>query len=106
MDLATVSESSEADFRRYVLREQRLANCGLLGRSPTVPENSSESSGELSRRPNLAWLLERSRLDEEPDPALLRFDRDDHWKLPASKLPERLDLFVGRPSVSASFAPS
>jgi len=33
-------------------------------------------------------------------------DRDDHWKLPAKKLPERLALLDGRPSLSASFAPS
>lgn len=33
-------------------------------------------------------------------------DRDDHWKLPARKLPERLALFMARASVSASFAPS
>jgi hypothetical protein len=33
-------------------------------------------------------------------------DRDDHWKLPARKLPERLALLMDRPSVSASFAPS
>jgi len=32
--------------------------------------------------------------------------RDDHWKLPARKLPDRLDLLVGCPSLSASLAPS
>jgi hypothetical protein len=37
---------------------------------------------------------------------MFMLDRDDHWKLPARKLPDRLDLLEGCPSLSASFAPS
>jgi hypothetical protein len=54
MVLAVVKESSDADLLRYVLRERRLASCGLLGSSPTVPLPSSGSDGELTRRIRLA----------------------------------------------------
>lgn len=50
MVLAVVRESSDAVRLRYVLRERRLASCGLLGSSPTVPLASSGSDGELTRR--------------------------------------------------------
>lgn len=54
MVLAVVKESSDAVLLRYVLRERRLASCGLLGSSPTVPLASSGSDGELTRRNRLA----------------------------------------------------
>lgn len=86
------------------MRDRRLASWGLLGKSPTVPVTAS-GSGELSRRDR--WVfLDSSRLDEVSDVELARLDRDGHWKLLARKLPERLDLLLGRPSLSASFAPS
>ena len=105
MVLLAVRESSEVDLRRYELRARKFASWGLLGKSPTVPVFTS-GSGELPRRVRWVLLFERSCFEELSDVELVMLDRDGHWKLAARKLPERLDLLLGRPSLSASFAPS
>lgn len=72
---AVLRESSDADLLRRVVCVRRLASCGRLGSSPTVPETSSGSGGELTLRK--CWI-ERSRFSEAVESALLLLVLEGH----------------------------